>query len=169
ITVAIDKLDLNSNSLATLSDTAFRGLTKLTWLNLQYNALQTLPSGETQLPTLWWLYLTTNQLKSLPPRVFDSLTKLTNLELDRNQLQSVPDGVFDKLGSLERLDLENNKLQLINLKSGHCKPQLETITLTSNAWNCSSCGILYLSEWIGAHGPPVKSTDGKLTAPDDVT
>ncbi|XP_078736800.1 uncharacterized protein LOC144950536 [Lampetra fluviatilis] len=173
--VAIYKLDFNSNSLAKLSDTAFRGLTKLTWLNLQYNALQTLPSGvfskyERNLFHMGGLYLNDNQLKSLPPRVFDSLTKLTWLYLATNQLKSLPPGVFDsltKLTSLDRLYLSENKLQSVPDGVFDSLTKLETITLTSNAWNCSSCGILYLSEWIGAHGPTVKSTDGKLTAPDD--
>nr|AIO08139.1 variable lymphocyte receptor C [Petromyzon marinus] len=73
-----EKLDFNSNSLATLFDTAFRGLTKLTWLNLEYNQLQTLPSGVfDQLTELGTLGLQSNQLESLPLGVFDSLTQLT--------------------------------------------------------------------------------------------
>uniref|UniRef100_S4RTU6 VLRA n=1 Tax=Petromyzon marinus TaxID=7757 RepID=S4RTU6_PETMA len=164
------KLDLNSNSLATLSDTAFRGLTKLTWLNLQYNALQTLPSGETQtVCSIWRLYLNDNQLKSLPPRVFDSLTKLTILYLQDNQLESFPQAVDAYHSLIWWLYLTTNQLKSLPPRVFDSLTKLETITLTSNAWNCSSCGILYLSEWIGAHGPPVKSTDGKLTAPDDVT
>nr|AIO11802.1 variable lymphocyte receptor type A [Petromyzon marinus] len=165
-----EKLDLHSTGLATLSDATFRGLTKLTWLNLQLNALQTLPVGVFDgLSELDRLSLQLNQLKSLPPGVFDKLTELTVLWLNDNQLQSVPHGAFDRLTNLQTLYLQQNELQSVPNGAFNALSKLETITLTSNAWNCSSCGILYLSEWIGAHGPTVKSTDGKLTAPDGVT
>nr|AGU68317.1 third variable lymphocyte receptor [Eptatretus stoutii] len=142
------KLDLKYNSLSKLDPTAFHGLNKLTNLDLNYNELQTLPAGVfDQLVELDELYLLQNQLKSLPEGVFDKLTKLTRLNLDYNQLKSLPSGVFDKLS------------------------KLKMIVLTGNDWDCKSCDILYLSQWIRVNSEKVKQyTDGKYFAdPDGVT
>nr|AIO11825.1 variable lymphocyte receptor type A [Petromyzon marinus] len=141
-------LDLKYNAFTQLSSNAFQGLTKLTWLALEYNQLQTLPEGVfAHLTELGNLGLNDDQLKSLPPRVFDSLTKLTILYLHSNQLQSVPHGAFDRLTNLQ------------------------TIILTANPWNCSTCSILYLSDWIRENSNKVKQGTGQniFEAPDGVT
>ncbi|CAN0309554.1 unnamed protein product [Lampetra fluviatilis] len=43
---------------------------------------------------------------------------------------------------------------------------LKTIDLTSNQWNCSSCEILYLSQWIRENSDKVKQSSGQVVAPD---
>nr|AGU68312.1 third variable lymphocyte receptor [Eptatretus stoutii] len=140
------KLDLKYNSLSKLDPTAFHGLNKLTILNLQGNKLQTLPAGVfDHLVNLDKLRLDDNQLKYLPPKIFDSLTKLTWLTLNQNKLQSLPHGVFEKLS------------------------KLETITLNSNPWDCKSCDILYLSQWIRDNGNKVKISNTNMDDPDGVT
>ena len=45
---------------------------------------------------LTYLDLARNKLQSLPSGVFDKLTQLTTLYLNNNQLQSLPNGVFDE-------------------------------------------------------------------------
>nr|AIO08216.1 variable lymphocyte receptor C [Petromyzon marinus] len=144
-----EKLDLQSTGLATLSDTAFRGLTKLTWLNLQYNQLQTLPSGVfDQLTELGTLSLLSNQLKSLRPGVFDSLTQLTLLQLSSNQLQSIPKGAFDKLTRLEKLYLDRNQLQSVPDGAFDHLVKLETLQLMNNPWDCECASIIYFVNWL---------------------
>nr|AGU68263.1 third variable lymphocyte receptor [Eptatretus stoutii] len=140
------KLDLKYNSLSKLSPTAFHNLKELTYLNLYDNQLQTLPPGVfDQLVELDELYLSRNQLKYLPSKIFDSLTKLTILWLNNNKLQRLPDGVFDKLS------------------------KLETIFLHNNDWDCKSCDILYLSQWIRGNGEKIKTSNAGYTDPDGVT
>nr|AGU68314.1 third variable lymphocyte receptor [Eptatretus stoutii] len=140
------KLDLKYNSLSKLSPTAFHGLNKLTFLDLTYNKLQTLPPGVfDHLVELDELHLNQNKLKSLPPKIFDKLTKLTLLNLYDNQLRSVPDKAFDKLS------------------------KLETISLHNNDWDCKSCDILYLSQWIRDNGNKVKISNTNMDDPDGVT
>nr|AGU68305.1 third variable lymphocyte receptor [Eptatretus stoutii] len=188
------KLDLKYNSLSKLSPTAFHGLNKLTILNLWGNKLQTLPAGIFKelknLETLWVtdnklqalpigvfdqlvnladLRLNINQLKSLPPRVFDSLTKLTYLSLGSNQLQSLPEGVFDKLTQLKTLHLLNNQLRSVPDKAFDKLSKLETIILADNDWDCESCDILYLSQWIRGNGEKIKTSNAGYTDPDGVT
>nr|AIO11820.1 variable lymphocyte receptor type A [Petromyzon marinus] len=165
-----EKLELSSTGLTTLSDTAFRGLTKLTWLNLQYNQLQTLPEGVfAHLTELGNLGLSGNQLKSLPPNVFDRLTKLTMLQLNDNQLKSIPAGVFDKLANLGQLDLQVNQLQSVPHGAFDRLGKLQTITLFNNQWDCSVCEILYLSQWIRGNSAKVKDSSGQIEDPDGVT
>nr|AIO11807.1 variable lymphocyte receptor type A [Petromyzon marinus] len=186
-----EKLDLRSTGLTTLSDTAFRGLTKLTWLNLRYNRLQeipdrlfstvtklerleldnnqikSLPAGLfDQLVELKQLYLQFNQLKSLPPNVFDRLTKLTMLQLNTNQLQSIPADAFDKLTNLQTLSLSTNQLQSVPHGAFDRLGKLQTIVLRNNPWDCSRCEVLYLSDWIQKNADKVKAGSGNDLFPD---
>nr|AGU68285.1 third variable lymphocyte receptor [Eptatretus stoutii] len=164
------KLDLKYNSLSKLDPTAFHGLNKLTFLDLRYNKLQTLPAGVfNHLVELDRLDLNFNQLKSLPPKIFDHLTKLTILWLNTNKLQSLPNGVFDKLTELKTLYLSTNQLRSVPDKAFDKLSKLETIVLIGNHWDCESCDILYLSQWIRENGDIVKDYSGSYTDPDGVT
>nr|AGU68264.1 third variable lymphocyte receptor [Eptatretus stoutii] len=164
------KLDLKYNSLSKLDPTAFHHLSKLTYLSFDNNQLQTLPEGVfDQLVELDELHLNYNKLKSLPRGVFDSLTKLTYLTLSQNQLQRLPNGVFDKLTSLNDLRLHNNQLRSVPDKAFEKLSKLETISLNSNPWDCKSCDILYLSQWIRGNGEKIKTSNAGYTDPDGVT
>nr|AGU68265.1 third variable lymphocyte receptor [Eptatretus stoutii] len=164
------KLDLKYNSLSKLDPTAFHGLSKLTYLSLDYNELQTLPAGVfNHLVELDRLDLNYNQLKSLPSGIFDKLTKLTYLTLSSNQLERLPNGVFDKLTQLGTLYLYNNQLRSVPDKAFDKLSKLETIILADNDWDCESCDILYLSQWIREHHEVVKEYGGHNTDPDGVT
>nr|AGU68313.1 third variable lymphocyte receptor [Eptatretus stoutii] len=164
------ELNLEYNSLSKLSPTAFQSLTTLRQIYLSNNQLQTLPPGVfDHLVTLETLGLSNNQLKSLPPGVFDSLTKLTYLTLSQNQLQRLPKGVFDKLTSLKELRLNNNQLRSVPDKAFDKFSKLENIFLTGNHWDCKSCDILYLSQWIRDNGNKVKISNTNMDDPDGVT
>nr|AGU68292.1 third variable lymphocyte receptor [Eptatretus stoutii] len=164
------KLDLKYNSLSKLDPTAFHGLKELTYLDLDSNQLQTLPAGVfDQLVELDELYLNRNQLKSLPPKIFDNLSKLKELYLDTNKLQSLPHGVFDKLTELKTLYLSTNQLRSVPDKAFDKLSKLETIFLHNNDWDCKSCDILYLSQWIRDNGNKVKISNTNMDDPDGVT
>nr|AGU68297.1 third variable lymphocyte receptor [Eptatretus stoutii] len=187
------KLDLKYNSLSKLDPTAFHGLQSLTYLSLGYNDLKTLPAGVfdelKNLETLWiqqnqlqalpagvfdelknleTLWIQQNKLKSLPRGVFDHLTKLTYLGLGENQLQSLPKGVFDKLTELKTLELFNNQLRRVPEGAFDYLSSLSLVTLDDNDWDCKSCDILYLSQWIKENGERVKDLSLN-TDPDGVT
>nr|AGU68282.1 third variable lymphocyte receptor [Eptatretus stoutii] len=164
------KLDLKYNSLSKLSPKAFHHLSKLTYLSLGENQLQTLPPGVfDHLVALDRLHLNSNQLKSLPPKIFDNLSKLKELYLEGNKLQSLPHGVFDKLTELKELSLYNNQLRSVPDKAFDKLSKLETIILADNDWDCESCDILYLSQWIRENPQKVKTSGGRVEDPDGVT
>nr|AGU68286.1 third variable lymphocyte receptor [Eptatretus stoutii] len=164
------KLDLKYNSLSKLSPKAFHHLTTLRQLYLSNNQLQTLPAGVfDQLVELDRLQLGGNQLKYLPPKIFDSLTKLTWLTLNQNKLQSLPHGVFDKLTELKTLSLSINQLRSVPDKAFDKLSKLQSIILADNDWDCESCDILYLSQWIRDNGNKVKISNTNTDDPDGVT
>nr|AGU68318.1 third variable lymphocyte receptor [Eptatretus stoutii] len=188
------KLNLEYNSLSKLSPTAFHNLKELTYLNLDTNQLQTLPPGvfdhltkltilglgENQLQRLpegvfdkltdlKTLTLDNNQLKRVPEGAFDKLTELKTLSLDNNQLKRVPEGAFDKLTELKTLRLDANQLRSVPDKAFDKLSKLETISLHNNDWDCKSCDILYLSQWIRDNGKKIKISNTNMDDPDGVT
>ena len=59
------------------------------------------------------LYLTSNQLKELPPGIFSGLTSLTSLDLRYNNLTELSPEVFLGLSSLRTLEVINNQLSVL--------------------------------------------------------
>ena len=92
-------LNLGNQNITALAAGDFAGLTALTGLDLNDNALATLPDN-----------VFDNALATLPDNVFVGLTSLTTLRLDDNALATLPKGVFDNLTTLEILRLDNNHL-----------------------------------------------------------
>jgi Leucine-rich repeat (LRR) protein len=84
-------------------------LSTLTQLWLTSNQLQSLPDSFGNLANLTDLWLSCSQLQSLPDS-FGNLANLTVLGLSNNQLQSLPNS-FVNLGKLTKLWLNNNQLQ----------------------------------------------------------
>lgn len=107
--VALERLDLRQNSLATIPTSAFQSLPALTTLDLSGNELSTL--APSVFPgTLRQLYLTDNELGqgALDPGTFGGLGKVETLTLTNNGLGSLPAGLFDGLASLTVLGLAGN-------------------------------------------------------------
>ena len=63
-------------------------------------SLRSLLAALCLLAALTGLGLGGNRLATLPPSVFDNLTKLERLDLDGNRLAILPSGVFDRLAAL---------------------------------------------------------------------
>ena len=88
---ALTTLNLNGNALSSLDAGAFSGLTALEVLQLESNDLSLLPAGGfSGLTALQELYLYANELSSLPDGVFSGLTALAHLELDGNAVDPLP-------------------------------------------------------------------------------
>ncbi len=131
---ALTYLNLNENALDSLPGTVFSGLTSLTDLELSYTSLDALPAGVfSDLTALTYLTLEGNDLDSLPGTVFSGLTALTTLRLQINALNALPEGLFSDLTALTDLNLNNNALDALpeGLFSG--LTALDTLWLHENA------------------------------------
>lgn len=84
---------------------------RITYLDLSYLSIHTIPQNIGMLDNLERLYLHNNELTSLPLSIGE-LYNLVGLYLEYNKLSSIPDNI-GMLYSLERLSLYNNELTYI--------------------------------------------------------
>lgn len=127
------KLKLNSNVLHALPQGLFRGLGKLTILDLTENRLQELEEDLLRpLASLKVLYLRNNKIKSLPLGFFLGLGRLEELRLEYNNIERLEENAFEGLGALRFLNLIHNHLWLLqaNTFKGLCC--LEELRLGEN-------------------------------------
>ena len=103
-------LDLRNAGIATLRQGDFAHLGGTGNLRLQGNDLTALPAGvfEGLDDTLTRFSLFDNDLQTMAPGVFDTLTGLSHLSLDKNDIVSLPPRIFEKLTGLVHLDLRSN-------------------------------------------------------------
>ncbi len=127
-------------SLENLSLTSLDGLQEvanlpsLRWLYLSSNQLKEFAPGVfANLPSLQELDLGGNQLKELTPGVFANLRSLQSLNLEFNQLEGLVPGVFLNLPVLKSLYLSNNKLKKISPEALESLPKLELLDLEDNS------------------------------------
>ena len=114
---SLETLILDGNSLSSLPANIFDGLSALTALQLQGNSLTSLPANIFDgLSALNALTLNDNSLSNLRANVFGGLTSLTVLNLNNNSLTGLWSGIFGGLSSLTHLHLNNNSLS--NLPDG---------------------------------------------------
>ena len=109
----MSSLDLGSNTLSSLPDGVFSGLSSMSRLNLSYNSLGSLSANTfSELSALTGLDLGNNKLSSLPADIFSGLSSMNWLSLSSNQLSSLPAGIFSGLSSLNSLYLGDNTVGL---------------------------------------------------------
>ncbi len=129
----LEFLELGRNQLDTLQSDVFNGLSALVFLDLSNNRLTSLSAGTFNgLPALEQLVLGTNQLSTLPVDVFDGLSALTKLDLEEIQLSALPAGLFDGLSALEELNLEANRLSILPAEVFDGLSSLTTLRLKEN-------------------------------------
>lgn len=116
---AIVSFSLYRKKVASLKVGDFSGFSSLEWLFLSSNQLKTLPENIfAGLSTLEKLSLASNQLTSLPINIFAGLDSLEELVLSINPFSSLSPNLFSSLSSLKTLHLfrvslsEENKTQL---------------------------------------------------------
>ncbi len=110
---AITWLNLGYESISELDSGDFSGLTALTSLFLNNN-LTSLPDGLLAgLDALEWLWLHDNALTSLPANAVSGSPALLWLQLNDNELDSLDAALFAGLTALEELDLSDNALDTL--------------------------------------------------------
>ena len=128
-------LELISNNITQVSETAFRGLYKLKGIFLSKNKIKMLRNNLFKdLLHLLHLDLSHNRLNSLKHAVFNGLGELTHLRIEFNQLTYLGENVFKELSNLTYLYLNHNFLTYVTLEMLNI-PQLYVLRLESNPLN----------------------------------
>ncbi|KAG4079736.1 hypothetical protein HA402_014867 [Bradysia odoriphaga] len=98
-----------------IDDSAFRGCSRITSLNLASNQISTVSANAfADLTALQSLYLDSNVLTTLPENVFENQDELMNLDLSFNSFTNIPAGLFRPLENLQTLYIANANIDVIN-------------------------------------------------------
>ena len=124
-------LDLGFNRLNTLPESIGK-LYNLDTLNLNNNSLTTLPNSITNLNKLTKLYIRANHLTNLPNNI-GALDKLIVLDLRQNNLNTLPETIGN-LVNLQTLKFSNNNLSYLP-KSIERLRKLKTLGLIDSEMN----------------------------------
>jgi len=155
--VYIDRLDLNSNEIAslnansfvglncsclalernlltTINPNAFEGVVALDSISFGYNSLDYVPSNSfAYLKSLKYVSLSHAGLTSLPTGLFTDLLDLHTLELTRNNLTMLQEGIFPNI-TLDTVYLKQNPLKCLpsdlkakDLRTSHLLPLCQTV------------------------------------------
>ena len=106
------ELRLDNNRLQDLPAEAFDGLSELQVLNLENNAIRSIPRAVARCSKMIRLHLSKNQLESIPESL-GALSQLQLLELRENRLESLSARFTTGLSSLKTLDARRNRLREI--------------------------------------------------------
>ena len=113
---SVSALWLQNNDLTSLPTNVFNGLVSLETIILNYNPLGSLPENVFNgLSSLKTLRLEGIQLRNLPPNIFSGLSKLEEIHINYNRLTSLPDGVFSGLTKLKDLYMVGNTVDPLSL------------------------------------------------------
>uniref|UniRef100_A0AAV2LAM9 Ig-like domain-containing protein n=1 Tax=Knipowitschia caucasica TaxID=637954 RepID=A0AAV2LAM9_KNICA len=135
----VQRINLGFNSISSVSQKSFSGLSRLELLLVHGNNIQAIPDGAFRdLSALQMLKLSYNKLRELNRYTFLGLWSLARLHLDHNHLETLDPDLFHGLTSLRLLQLEGNQIKQIHV-STFC-----TVTIMDH-FHLSTIKHLYLS------------------------
>uniref|UniRef100_A0A3B1IR17 Uncharacterized LOC103045337 n=1 Tax=Astyanax mexicanus TaxID=7994 RepID=A0A3B1IR17_ASTMX len=158
-------LNFTGSSLFNVSWTALASLESLEILDLSLCNLTHIDdetAAGLAFPSLRELYLSQNQLKSVPRTFLADAESLEVLDLGRNLLQDLPvDFLLNSSSSLRVLLLGGNRLQFI--PSSVFKDSLQRLDLAGNLWNCTCALVEELQQVQFGNSTIVEDTVRNLT------
>lgn len=166
----LHKIFMKNCTLQEIHKDAFKGLELLIELDLSNNYLKVLQPGVfADVLRLRVLILNFNLVERLEDYLFDNLTFFTKLELKNNQLRYIAPKTFVDLPKLSQIYLESNELALLSDESFRNIPQLRSLSLLANPWNCT-CELQQFQRFVieqSLYTPPTscyepKALRGKL-------
>ncbi|XP_078514113.1 matrix-remodeling-associated protein 5 [Lissotriton helveticus] len=136
----VERMNLGFNSINSLSENSFAGLSKLELLMIHGNEIHAIPNGVFRdLSSLQVFKMSYNKLNVITGQTFQGLSGLMRLHIDHNKVEFIHPNAFNGLTSLRLLHLEGNLLQ-----------QLHPYTFTTfgflDYFRLSTIKHLYLSE-----------------------
>ncbi|KAI8499412.1 hypothetical protein Bbelb_224630 [Branchiostoma belcheri] len=107
-------MDLSHNDITTIKQSAFRELSRLSFLDLSYNLVQNIVEKTFEgLGNLEHLKLAANTITVIKQSAFRGLSRLRSLDLSDNRIQYVTEMTFEGLGNLTHLNLAFNGITVI--------------------------------------------------------
>uniref|UniRef100_A0A8C3XLT5 Matrix remodeling associated 5 n=1 Tax=Chelydra serpentina TaxID=8475 RepID=A0A8C3XLT5_CHESE len=136
----VERINLGFNSIQSISENSFAGLTKLELLMIHGNDIQNIPNGALKdLQSLQVFKISYNKLKVLTGQTLQGLPSLMRLHMDHNRIEFIHPNAFNGLTSLRLLHLEGNLLQQLHPNT------FSTFTFL-DYFRLSTVKHLYLSE-----------------------
>ncbi|XP_072537159.1 fibromodulin [Salminus brasiliensis] len=105
--LSLQDLRMNHNNISSIPADSLRGMTNLTALRLQSNAIEDLGGALESLQSLTYLDLRGNLLNKIPERL---PSKLNQLYLEHNRISSIPVDFLQKHPELRFVRLSHNQL-----------------------------------------------------------
>jgi Leucine-rich repeat (LRR) protein len=122
----------------------FAKMPQLTWLDLVYNRIESLPENVfDDLVNLEYLSVSDNKIKVLPPKLLWNLPKLSRFWASFNHIELIPRDFFKNNRELEGIWIHNNKITRIEVDFT-LLPKLKYLHLDKNTCIsevCNRCNI----------------------------
>ncbi|XP_060089902.1 matrix-remodeling-associated protein 5 [Heteronotia binoei] len=136
----VERINLGFNSIQSIAENSFAGLTKLELLMIHGNDIQNIPNGALKdLASLQVFKISYNKLQVLTGQTLQGLSSLMRLHVDHNRIEFIHPNAFNGLTSLRLLHLEGNLLQQLH-------PNTFSTFIILDYFRLSTIKHLYLSE-----------------------
>ncbi|OWK61000.1 Matrix-remodeling-associated protein 5 [Lonchura striata] len=136
----VERINFGFNSIQSIYENSFAGLTKLELLMIHGNDIQTIPNGALKdLVSLQVFKISYNKLKAITGQTLQGLSSLMRLHMDHNRIEFIHPNAFNGLTSLRLVHLEGNLLQQLH-------PNTFSTFMVLDYFKLSTVRHLYLSE-----------------------
>ncbi|NXA36059.1 MXRA5 protein, partial [Eudromia elegans] len=136
----VERINLGFNSIQSIYENSFAGLTKLELLMIHGNDIQNIPNGALKdLVSLQVFKISYNKLKVITSQTLQGLSSLIRLHMDHNRIEFIHPNAFNGLTSLRLVHLEGNLLQQLH-------PNTFSTFMVLDYFKLSTVRHLYLSE-----------------------
>ncbi|NWW42519.1 MXRA5 protein, partial [Pedionomus torquatus] len=136
----VERINFGFNSIQSIYENSFAGLTKLELLMIHGNDIQDIPNGALKdLISLQVFKISYNKLKVITGQTLQGLSSLMRLHMDHNRIEFIHPNAFNGLTSLRLVHLEGNLLQQLH-------PYTFSTIMVLDYFKLSTVRHLYLSE-----------------------
>ncbi|NXO90514.1 MXRA5 protein, partial [Certhia brachydactyla] len=136
----VERINFGFNSIQSIYENSFAGLTKLELLMIHGNDIQNIPNGALKdLVSLQVFKISYNKLKVITGQTLQGLSSLMRLHVDHNRIEFIHPNAFNGLTSLRLVHLEGNLLQQLH-------PNTFSTFMVLDYFKLSTVRHLYLSE-----------------------